>query len=118
MLRQGSAGGATEADEGLKAGPRSRSARLRLQAGLASLRALLRRNRLFSIALGLAVVPRVIVMAGFQPAILFKLDTYDYLWDAAHRIPNLVNPGGYSLFLVLLQPFHSLTLVAALQHVQ
>jgi hypothetical protein len=117
MLRQGSAGGAAEADERLEARPRSRSARRRLQAGLSSSRALLRRNALFSIALGLAVVPRVIVMAGFQPAILFKLDTYDYLWDAAHRIPNLVNPGGYSVFLMLLQPFHSLTLVAALQHV-
>jgi hypothetical protein len=116
MLRQGLAGGAAETGEGPEAAPSSALARRRLQAGLAGLRGLTRRNRLFAIALGLAVVPRVIVMAGFQPAILFKLDTYDYLWDAAHFIPNLVNPGGYSLLLRALEPFHSLTLIAALQH--
>jgi hypothetical protein len=36
-----------------------------------------RRHRLFAITLGLAVVPRLVVMAGFMPAALFKLDTYD-----------------------------------------
>jgi len=74
------------------------------------------RHRLFTAALGLAVVPRVIVMAGFAPAALFKLDTYDYLWDATHLIPNPVNPSGYAVFLWLLWPFHSLVLVAGLQH--
>ena len=74
------------------------------------------RHRLFTAALGLAVVPRVIVMAGFAPAALFKLDTYDYLWDATHLIPNPVNPSGYAIFLWLLWPFHSLVLVAGLQH--
>ena len=78
--------------------------------------ALLGRHRLFAAALGLAVVPRVIVMAGFAPAALFKLDTYDYLWDATHLIPNPVNPSGYAIFLWLLWPFHSLVLVAGLQH--
>jgi hypothetical protein len=77
---------------------------------------LIGRHRLFSVALGLSVVPRVIVMLGFQPAILFKLDSYDYLWDAAHLAPNPVNPTGYSLFLWVLRPFHSLALVAGLQH--
>ena len=55
-------------------------------------------------------------MAGFAPAALFKLDTYDYLWDAVHLSPNPVNPGGYAVFLWLLRPFHSLLLVAGLQH--
>ncbi|MEP7025331.1 MAG: hypothetical protein ABJB47_16350, partial [Actinomycetota bacterium] len=50
------------------------------------------------------------------PAALFKLDTYDYLWDAAHLQPNPVNPSGYAVFLWLLRPFHSLMLVAGLQH--
>ena len=77
---------------------------------------LIRRHRLFSIALGLAVLPRAITMLGYQPAVLFKLDTFDYLWGATHLAPDPVNPSGYSLFLRLLLPFHSLALVAGLQH--
>ncbi len=117
MLRQGLGSRTTEATEEPEAGDRAGRAQRRLRGAAASGRALVRRHRAFSIALAIAVVPRVIVMLGFQPAILFKLDTYDYLWDAAHLIPNLSNPGGYSLFLVLLEPFHSLTLIAAVQHV-
>ncbi len=79
-------------------------------------RRVIRDNPLFSIALALAVVPRVFVMLGWRPAILFKLDTYDYLWNAVHVGPNRVNPSGYSLFLAMLRPFHSLTLIATLQH--
>ena len=82
-------------------------------SGLAGL---IGRHRLFSLALGLSVLLRVIVMLGFQPAILFKLDTYDYLWDSAHLAPNPANPTGYSLLLWVLRPFHSLALVAGLQH--
>ena len=78
---------------------------------------LIRRHWIYSIALGLAVVPRLVAMLGFRPAVLFRLDTYDYLWGAVHVSPNVVNPSGYSLFLWLLRPFHSLVLVAALQHV-
>ena len=78
---------------------------------------LIRRHWIFSAALGLAVLPRLVAMIGFQPAVLFRLDTYDYLWGAVHLSPNVVNPSGYSLFLWLLRPFHSLAAVAALQHV-
>ena len=88
-----------------------------VRRGVTGLPALVRRHRLFSAALALAVVPRVIAMLGYQPAILFKLDTYDYLWDAAHLQPNVVNPNGYSVFLWLLKPAHSLALVAGIQHV-
>jgi hypothetical protein len=88
----------------------------RWRVGLAGLPALVRRHRLFAGLLGLAVIPRAIVMAGFAPAALFKLDTYDYLWDATHLTPNPVNPSGYAVFLWLLRPFHSLVLVAGLQH--
>jgi hypothetical protein len=56
-------------------------------------------------------------MLGFQPAVLFRLDTYDYLWGAVHLSPNVINPSGYSVFLWLLRPFHSIVLVAAVQHV-
>jgi hypothetical protein len=117
MLRQRLGSGAAETTEEPEAGSRAGQAQRRLRGAAASGRALVGRHRAFSIAVAIAVVPRVVVMLGFQPAILFKLDTYDYLWDAAHLIPNLSNPGGYSLFLVLLEPFHSLTLIAAVQHV-
>jgi hypothetical protein len=94
-------------------------ARLRAAAAwpLTGLPAVIGRNRLFSAAFALAIIPRVIVMLGFQPAVLFKLDSYDYLWDAVHLQPNPVNPNGYSLFLWLFKPFGSLTLVAGVQHV-
>jgi hypothetical protein len=115
MLRQGLAGGGAEAGDRQEKDPRAGQPG-RLQARRADARVRLRRNWMFAVVFGLAVVPRVIVMLGFQPAILFKLDTYDYLWDAVHRIPNLANPGGYSLFLMLLEPFRSLLLVSGLQH--
>ena len=83
---------------------------------LASLTGLVRRHWLFTLALVAAAVPRLVVMLGFRPAMLFRLDTFDYLWGAVHLSPNVVNPSGYSLFLWLLLPFHSLVLVAAIQH--
>jgi hypothetical protein len=105
--------GAGRWQAGLGAG---KTAVRRSLAGLAGLPALARRHLLLAGALGLGVVLRAVVMAGFAPAALFKLDTYDYLWDAAHLQPNPVNPSGYALFLWLLRPFHSLLLIAGLQH--
>jgi hypothetical protein len=75
-----------------------------------------RRHWLFTVALLAAVIPRVVVLLGFQPAILFRMDSYDYLWGAVHVSPDLVNPSGYSLFLWLLRPLHSLMLIATVQH--
>jgi len=45
----------------------------RARAGVAGLVVVAGRHRLFAAALGLAVVPRVVVLAGFAPAALFKL---------------------------------------------
>jgi hypothetical protein len=88
----------------------------RWRPSLSGLAGLIRSHRLFSIALAVAVVPRVLAVLGFQPAMLFRLDTFDYLWGAVHLSPNVVNPSGYSLFLWLLLPVHSLVLVVVLQH--
>jgi hypothetical protein len=77
---------------------------------------LVRRHWIFASVLAVAVLPRLVAMLGFRPAYLFQLDTYDYLWGAVHVSPNVVNASGYSLFLWLLRPFHSLVLVAVLQH--
>jgi hypothetical protein len=86
------------------------------RAALTRLARLMRRHWIFASALAVAVLPRLVAMIGFQPAVLFHLDTYDYLWGAVHVSPNVVNPSGYSLFLWLLRPFHSLVLVVFLQH--
>jgi hypothetical protein len=77
---------------------------------------LIRRHRLFSLALVLAVAIRVLIMLAYRPAMVFRLDSFDYLWGAVHLSPDVVNPSGYSLFLWLLLPFHSLVLVVILQH--
>jgi hypothetical protein len=88
----------------------------RLRQAPGSLGGLVARNPLFCIALGLAAALRAIVMAGFQPAVLVRLDSYIYLLDTSHATPDPDNPDGYPLFLWLLKPFHSLALVAGLQH--
>lgn len=95
----------------------ARRERLGWRQVASALRDVISHNPLFSVALALGAVLRIIVMLGYTPAVLFRLDTYDYLWDAVHITPNPVNPSGYALFLALLQPFHSLALVAGLQHV-
>ena len=74
------------------------------------------RHRLFSSALGIALVLRLIVMVGYRPAILVRQDSYDYMWDAVHLTPDPVRPDGYAFFLAVLRPFHSLALIAGLQH--
>ena len=103
-------GGQPAADAPRPQGPR------RWRPSLSPVIGLVRRNWLFSLALALAVVPRLVAMLGYRPAMLFRLDTFDYLWGAVHLSPNVINPSGYSLFLWLLLPFHSLVLVAVLQH--
>jgi hypothetical protein len=119
MVEQDSGTG-TGLDESSRSTPRPRglphAVMLAGWRALAGLFALARRHWLATVALAAGVILRLVVMAGFAPAGLFKLDTYDYLWDAAHLQPNPVNPSGYAVFLWLLKPFHSLTLVAGLQH--
>jgi hypothetical protein len=83
---------------------------------VAWLAGLIRRHRLFTLALVLATAIRLLIMLAYRPAMVFRLDSFDYLWGAVHLSPNVVNPSGYSLFLWLLLPFHSLVLVVSLQH--
>ena len=83
---------------------------------VAWLAGLIRRHRLFTLALVLATAIRLLIMLAYRPAMVFRLDSFDYLWGAVHLSPNVVNPSGYSLFLWLLLPFHSLVLVVTLQH--
>ena len=74
---------------------------------LAAMRALWRHHRLITVAVALSLVPRVLAMLAFRPA-LFTPDSFAYLAEGAH--PNLSqwHPSGYPVFLWLLSPFHSL----------
>ncbi|WP_308170101.1 glycosyltransferase family 39 protein [Acrocarpospora catenulata] len=59
---------------------------------------------------------RVVAMLGYRPALWFP-DSYTYVVTAMRPRPDLVRPAGYSMFLRLLEPFHSFAAVVFVQHV-
>jgi hypothetical protein len=73
------------------------------------------RHRLFTIAVAIGCLPRVISMLGFRPALLTQ-DSFVYLKYGLHLAPNWIRPTGYSVLLFTLQPLHSLDSVTAVQH--
>lgn len=72
-------------------------------------------HRIFLILLAVAALVRIVVALAYRPG-LFYSDTLAYVQAAVHLVPDRVRPFGYSEFLRLLLPFHSFTLVAAVQH--
>jgi hypothetical protein len=79
---------------------------------------LLKRHRLFAVVMFAAAALRVLTMLSLRPAELYWYDSFEYLKFALDPIPiRELHPGGYGLFLWALKPFHSITLVVALQHV-
>ena len=70
----------------------------------------------FIVALAAGAGLRLIAMLGYPGALWFAGDSYVYLGAALRPQPNLSKTTGYSVFLHALEPFHSLTLVAGLQH--
>ena len=80
-------------------------------------RRILAGHRLFAVVLTLAAALRVITMLGYRPAQLIWYDSYEYLLTAAHLKPiRAFHPSGYPIFLRLLLPFHSIAVVAFVQH--
>ncbi|MEV4393232.1 hypothetical protein [Nonomuraea sp. NPDC049607] len=72
---------------------------------------------LFACALALAAALRVLVMLGYDTAQLYWYDSFTYLDTAVHLRPQAAfHPAGYSWFLWALRPFHSVELVAGVQH--
>lgn len=71
---------------------------------------------MFGLVLAGAVVLRVVVMLAFRPVMWFGGDSASYLATALRLLPDPSRVGGYALLLWLLRPLHSLTLVAAVQH--
>ncbi|MFI6904743.1 hypothetical protein ACIBKY_26010 [Nonomuraea sp. NPDC050394] len=71
----------------------------------------------FVVLLALAAALRVVTMLGYRPARLYWYDSFTYLDTAVHLAPSAsFHPIGYPLFLRALLPFHSVELVAAVQH--
>ncbi|MER6506118.1 hypothetical protein ABT158_04855 [Nonomuraea sp. NPDC001636] len=76
-----------------------------------------RGHGLFACVLVLAAALRVLVMLGYDTAQLYWYDSFTYLDTAVHLQPQAAfHPAGYSWFLWALRPFHSVKLVAGVQH--
>jgi hypothetical protein len=75
-----------------------------------------REHGLFGAVLLVAVAVRLIVVLGYPPALWF-FDSLPYIRAMYPLTPYRVRPIGYSFFLVLLEPFHSVWLVTAVQAV-
>ena len=75
-----------------------------------------RRHWLFGLVLAGAIVLRILVMLAFRPVMWFGGDSASYLATALRLIPDPSRAGGYAILLWALRPLHSLTLVAAVQH--
>ena len=90
--------------------------RVRQLARYDQLRGLILANRLFALALAAGAVLRLVAVLGYPGALWFAGDSYVYLGAALRLRPDLSKSTGYSLFLKVLEPFHSLTLVTIVQH--
>ncbi|MEU6426013.1 hypothetical protein ABZ860_08920 [Microbispora sp. NPDC046973] len=75
-----------------------------------------RRHRWFLVVFGLGTLLRLVTALGYRPALWFP-DSYTYVVTAMRPRPDLVRPAGYSMFLRLLEAFHSFALVVTVQHV-
>ncbi|KAB8194502.1 phospholipid carrier-dependent glycosyltransferase [Nonomuraea phyllanthi] len=78
---------------------------------------ILRAHRLFGCVLVLAAALRALVMLAYDTARLYWYDSFTYLDTAVHmKPPGAFHPAGYSWLLWALRPFHSVELIAGLQH--
>ena len=74
-----------------------------------------RHHRLFTVLAALSLLPRLIAVLGFRPALLIQ-DSFSYLAGGVHLRPGQTRPAGYPMLLWVLHPFHSLLLVTTVQH--
>jgi hypothetical protein len=79
-------------------------------------RALWAKHRLFVIVLALSLIPRILEMVAFRPALL-TADSFVYMQEAVNHALGTIRPSGYSVFLAFfhLVP-HSLPYIVAVQH--
>ncbi len=98
------------------AGSADAPGRPRVRAAYGRLRALVLANPLFTMVLAAGAVVRLVAVLGYPGALWFAGDSYVYIGSALRLKPDLSKTTGYSLFLKVLQPFHSFTLVTVIQH--
>jgi hypothetical protein len=72
-------------------------------------------NRLFIIVLTPALLLRVDAELGYRWQSWFN-DSFQYVQNTVHLTLDPTRPSGYSVWLKLLQPFHSYALITILQH--
>jgi hypothetical protein len=84
--------------------------------GVSRLAELARDNRLFTVAFGAGAFLRLLAVVGYPGMLWFVGDSFLYLGAALRPRPDLSKSVGYSFFLRALEPFHSLILVAVVQH--
>jgi hypothetical protein len=77
---------------------------------------LLAENKLFAVALVPAVLLRVDAELGYRWQSWFN-DSFTYVSSAVTMTLNPTRPSGYSVYLRVLEPFHSYALVTISQHV-
>ncbi|MBO3747811.1 phospholipid carrier-dependent glycosyltransferase [Streptosporangiaceae bacterium NEAU-GS5] len=74
-------------------------------------------SRAFLVLLAVSTLLRAVTMLAYRPPQLYWYDSFDYLNTAVTMRPGSgFHPGGYPLLLWLLRPFHSVTVVAVVQH--
>ena len=89
---------------------------LRTAARTAGPAALWREHRLMTIAVLLGLVPRVLALLAFRPALL-TADSFVYMSSAVTHTLGTIRPSGYSLFLALARVLPATLLaVTVLQH--
>ena len=82
----------------------------------AALAAVPREHALFCSVLLLSAILRLVVLVGYPPALWF-FDSLPYVHAVLPLTANRVRPIGYSYFLAVLEPFHSVGVVTAVQAV-
>ena len=96
--------------------PAALKARTRSAAAAVTPAALWRNHRLFTVAVLLSALPRIVAALGFKPALLIQ-DSFSYMKEGVHFRPLAqLRPAGYPIVLRILRPLHSLLLVTTLQH--
>jgi len=97
-------------------GHESKSAGLRLPQATPRLLEFIREHRLICTLVLVATVVRIAVLLAYPPG-FWHADSLPYLHAAVQFIPYQIRPVGYSFFLILAEPTHSVIFLIALQHV-
>jgi hypothetical protein len=71
-------------------------------------------HRQFAVVVAVAVLMRIVVILGYPPILWFD-DSYNYIYDAFTRRPDVIRANGYPFFLQLLLPLHSTYLIGVIQ---